>query len=67
MKLSAIQNGYSTDLYDSGNSNLVIGDYGSKARQLYDGAKISESHYQSLLLDMGMNTEEVEGLFSAVE
>lgn len=41
--------GYDTALYNIGNENLVIGDFGSNARKLYELGKISEGHYIELL------------------
>lgn len=64
---SALTYGYSIDLYKAGNHNKVIGDYGTVARALFEKEKISESHYLSLLLDLGMNTEEVERLSNGEE
>ncbi|RLJ31169.1 Zn-dependent peptidase ImmA (M78 family) [Chryseobacterium sp. 7] len=61
---NAILNGYPLDLYKNGNSNLVLGDYGQKASELYSKELISESHYHSLLLDLGMNQEDLENLFN---
>jgi len=46
---SAKQYGYDTSLYNKGNENLVIGDFGEKARKLYDSGKISEGHYLELI------------------
>jgi Zn-dependent peptidase ImmA (M78 family) len=46
---AAIQHGYDTSLYNSGNEGLVLGDFGSKARVLYEMEKISEGHYLELL------------------
>lgn len=46
---SAKQYGYDTSLYNKGNENLVIGDFGVKARKLYDSGKISEGHYLELI------------------
>ncbi|MGL4412432.1 MAG: ImmA/IrrE family metallo-endopeptidase [Tannerellaceae bacterium] len=46
---SAKQYGYDTALYRSGNEGLVIGDFGEKARMLYEQEIISEGHYQELL------------------
>lgn len=63
VKRSAIQHGYSKSLYEPGNQNLAIGDYGSLARVLYESEKISETNYLTLLLDLGMNADEVENLF----
>lgn len=41
--------GYDRTLYQSGNANLIIGDFGSKARFLYENELISEGHYIELL------------------
>jgi len=46
---SAKQYGYNTALYNKGNEGLVIGDFGEKARYLYDLGIISEGHYLELL------------------
>jgi len=62
VKRSAFEFGYSTKLYESGNDNDVIGDYGSLARNMFDSELISESHYYSLLFDLGMNNHEIESL-----
>ena len=51
----ALQHGYSLSVYKSGNKNLVIGDYGELAKKLYDAEEISESHYASLMLDIGID------------
>lgn len=50
---SAQEYGYDTSLYLPGNENLVIGDFGEKARKLYDEEKISEGHYRELLNKIG--------------
>ncbi len=60
VRQSAVRYGYSLDLYREGNHNLVIGDYGSIARELFDRELISESHYFSLMLELGMNVDEIE-------
>lgn len=41
--------GYDTSLYKEGNEGLVIGDFGEKARMLFELGKISEGHYLELL------------------
>ena len=41
--------GYNTSLYFKGNEGLVIGDFGEKARGLFESGKISEGHYLELL------------------
>ncbi len=46
---TALQYGYDTMLYKSGNQGLVIGDYIEKARRLFEEEKISEGHYLELL------------------
>ena len=46
---TAVEYGYDTTLYLPGNENLVIGDYGEKARLLYENDLISEGHYEELL------------------
>lgn len=55
---SAVEHGYSDELYTFKNEEKVIGDYGVKARALYDGDKISESHYHSLMLDIGFDIDD---------
>lgn len=53
IKREAAMRGYDSSLYSSGNEGLVIGDFGSIAKRLYDSEKISESHYLSLLNMIG--------------
>lgn len=55
IKLKAKQNGYSTKLYEKGNENQVLGDFGSKSRLLFEKEKISESHYLTLLKSIGID------------
>ena len=51
--------GYDGRLYQPAhNEGLVIGDFGSMARILYDREKISEGHYQELLNMIGYGEEE---------
>lgn len=52
--------GLSTDLYQSGNEGLIIGDFGAKARELFEKDKISEGHYVELLNKIGYGIEEGE-------
>lgn len=49
--------GYDTSLYLKGNANLVIGNYGARAKKLFDEGKISESHFVSLMNDIGKDIE----------
>lgn len=55
VKSNAKAYGYSSSLYEPGNNNLVIGDYGTIAKQLFDKDKISEGHYVSLMSDIGID------------
>ena len=48
-KESARAYGYETSLYESGNEGIVIGDFGEKAKRLFDEGRISEGHYVELL------------------
>lgn len=57
---SALQYGYDTSLYKKGNEGVVIGNYGIKARELFEKGDISESTYFSLLEDIGINLDEIE-------
>lgn len=64
VKRSAVSHGYSTTLYEPGNLNLALGDYGTLAKRLLEKEKISESHYISLLKDWGIPSEKLEKLFT---
>ncbi len=55
---SAIEYGYSTQLYMPTNKTELIGDYNLKARELYDAGRISQAKYFSLLTDMGINVSQ---------
>lgn len=41
--------GYDSALYEAGNEGVVIGDFGEKARRLFEIGKISEGHYHELM------------------
>lgn len=58
VKETAKEYGYDTTLYEPGNENLVIGNFGEKARRLFDEEKISEGHYIELLHKIGINDSE---------
>lgn len=45
--------GYDLSLYYKGNENLVLGDYGTKAKRLFDEERISEGHYIELMRKIG--------------
>lgn len=53
---SAKEHGYTDKLY-SPTDERVIGNYGVKAKELFDQGKISESHYHSLMMDIGINLD----------
>ncbi len=52
---SAKEYGFDTKLYFADNMRTFIGDYGSLAKQLFDSEKISETHYLSLMADIGID------------
>lgn len=52
---SAKEYGYDTSLYQPGNEGVVIGDYGVKAKSLFDRDLISEGHYIELLSKIGID------------
>jgi len=49
--------GYDISLYQPGNDGLIIGDYGKKARELFEKEHISESHFISLMHDIGVDLD----------
>lgn len=49
VKESALKYGYDTSLYEPGNNGVTIGDFGEKARILFENGQISEGHYIELL------------------
>ncbi|MDP2338922.1 MAG: ImmA/IrrE family metallo-endopeptidase [Bacteroidota bacterium] len=58
IKRSAYELGYPVWLYESGSDYNLIGDYGSVSKKLFEEEKISESHYFSLMSDVGVNIDE---------
>jgi len=50
--------GYDTALYYPGRHDQVYGEYGVIAKKLFDDEKISESHYLSLLKDIGIDIDD---------
>ncbi|MDE6368323.1 MAG: ImmA/IrrE family metallo-endopeptidase [Muribaculaceae bacterium] len=58
VKRTARAYGYDTILYEPGNEGVVIGDFGEKARRLFDEGKISEGHYLELLHKIGVDESE---------
>lgn len=53
--LEAKKLGFDNQIYLPNNHNLIIGDYGVKAKHLFDKESISESHYLSLMSDIGID------------
>lgn len=49
VKESAKAYGYDLSLYETGNEGLFIGDFGEKARTLFEQGSISEGHYNELI------------------
>jgi len=49
VKESAFEYGYDKSLYEPGNEGVTIGDFGEKARLLFEAGQISEGHYIELL------------------
>lgn len=47
--------GYDSSIYSKGNEGLVIGDFGVKAKKLYDLSLISEGHYIELMSRIGID------------
>ncbi len=61
IKKGAAQNGYQTHLYEHGNENEIVGDYGILANELFTNEKISESHYLEMMNAIGFNPfEQIE-------
>lgn len=61
IKYNAKQYGYPVYLYEGGNDGIVLGNFGTLAKQLFDSDKISEGHYATLMSSIGIdvfNTEE---------
>lgn len=57
IKRSALMMGFTEELYEKGNANKVIGDYGEKAKKLYDKESISESDFYGLMYDIGIDLD----------
>ena len=58
VKRACREYGYDTSLYESGYEGRVIGDFGEKARKLFEADKISEGHYLELLHKIGIDGSE---------
>lgn len=54
----AALSGYDRSLYLPGNEGLIIGDFGEKARLLFEEERISEGHYNELMNMIGYGKSE---------
>ena len=52
---SAMEYGYDLNLYNKGNENKILGDYGTLAKTLFDKHLITEAHYYNLMDEMGID------------
>ena len=59
IKAYARKLGYDTRLYEEGNTNLVIGNYGTLAYKAWEEGIVSESSYLSLLEDLGVDISKI--------
>jgi len=57
IRRSALLMGYGDELYEIGNANKVIGDYGERAKKLYDKEQLSETDFYGLMLDIGIDLD----------
>lgn len=58
-KKDALQLGYSTKLYENGNENDIIGDYGALAYSAWENGIITESVYYNFLSDIGIDLNNI--------
>lgn len=59
VKSGARQHGYSTELYEATPAKSILGTYGSLATKLFESEQISESHYQELMISIGIDVNEI--------
>jgi Zn-dependent peptidase ImmA (M78 family) len=55
---SALMLGYSDALYKNSNSDVVIGDYGERAKNLYDRDLLSENDFYNLMIEIGIDLDQ---------
>lgn len=60
VKKSAKENGYPLDIYELTNKEYVLGDYGIRAKRIFDKEVISESHYFELMHEINIDVEKNE-------
>ncbi|MCQ2235293.1 MAG: ImmA/IrrE family metallo-endopeptidase [Paludibacteraceae bacterium] len=58
IRREAAMSGLDGSLYQPGNKGLIIGDFGAKARKLFEEERISEGHYLELLNMIGYGESE---------
>jgi len=56
--------GYNISLYEKGNENVVIGDYGSLAYEAWEDGIISESSYLGFIKDLGVDISKLDEIQS---
>lgn len=60
VRIGAIKHGYLTDLYEEGEEKALLGTYGSLAHKLYNEDKISEGHFNELMMAIGVDINEIQ-------
>ena len=60
VRATAHRYGYSPYLYTKSAAESVVGDYASLANELFDSELISESHYYSVMEDLGFNLSDID-------
>jgi Zn-dependent peptidase ImmA (M78 family) len=59
IKNSARQLGYPTNIYESGSTSLIIGNYGEIANLLYNKNLISQTNFINMMSEIGINENEI--------
>ena len=60
IKKLALKMGYDISLYEQGNKNMSIGNYGRLAYKAWEEGIVSQSTYISLLLDLGIDVSKLD-------
>ena len=61
IKVGAIKHGYSISLYEEGEEKALLGTYGSLAHKLFNEDRISEGHFNELMMAIGVDIDEIQG------
>jgi len=56
----ALENGYDASLYRPDKRNMVVGDYATKARTLFENGRISGTRYRELMAELGLENTNVQ-------